>query len=353
MHDRLRAARTAGTNLRFAGDIPLEGTDQSSRSETVRCHFYQSALRVSPEVTPALYDKLAEVCGRLLVPTEAVEAFVSSSPEIQAECYAGTRSECVLRFSSALIDVLDEDEFAFVAGHELGHFLLDHRSPQGSGEGQNLEGFMLQRAQEISVDRFGLVACQSLDVAVKALMKTISGLNNKHLRFDIGAFISQLRRLSDPTLAGSESASHPSILVRCRALLWFSLETGATGGEIMLPDAKAKLDERVQADLTRYVDGPARRRIAAAKENLGIWIAANEMLRDGKFDKQEQAAFAQMFGAETLHKLKEVIRESSASDLRVLFSQNAAAAEKQFRELIPVSADLEIASMRRSITSGA
>src|SRR5687768_6615234 len=83
-----------------------------------------------------------------------------------------------VRFSSTLVDILDEEEFCFVVGHELGHFLLRHTAGL-HGSTESLELFMLQRAQEISADRLGMVACGSLDVAIKALKKTISGLNNK------------------------------------------------------------------------------------------------------------------------------------------------------------------------------
>ena len=57
---------------------------------------------------------------------------------------------------------------------------------------------MQERAQELSVDRVGLIACGSVDIAIRALMKTVSGLSSEHLRFDVGTFISQLDKSVKP-----------------------------------------------------------------------------------------------------------------------------------------------------------
>ena len=88
-----------------------------------------------------------------------------ASPDLNAECYLGDTSNCIIRFSSSLIDILDKNEFEFVVGHELGHFLLSHQ--QACVTEKNLEYYIQQRAQEISADRLGLIACDSLDIALK------------------------------------------------------------------------------------------------------------------------------------------------------------------------------------------
>ena len=53
-----------------------------------------------------------------------------------------------------------------------------------------------------------------------------------------------------------------------------------------------KLDQRIENDLNRYVDGPTKRLIEGAKEDLAIWIAAQYAVQDGDFDKNEQAVFS-------------------------------------------------------------
>ena len=178
MIDGLQAAREFANRLRFSGDTLRPQTDGSrDQTQAVKSHLYRNALQSSPQVTPDLSDRLISVYKNLKVPVESVAAFVHASPEIQAECYSATDTECVLRFSSALIDLLNEREFAFVAGHEIGHFLLEHGLTRKDAHQESIEFMIEQRSQEISVDRIGLLACGSLDVAIQALMKTVSGLS--------------------------------------------------------------------------------------------------------------------------------------------------------------------------------
>ena len=48
---------------------------------------------------------------------------------------------------------------------------------------------MLKRAQEISVDRIGLIACGNIRLASNALLKTVSGLGHKYIKFNINQYI--------------------------------------------------------------------------------------------------------------------------------------------------------------------
>ena len=45
---------------------------------------------------------------------------------LQASCLSDETSECVVRFTSRLAETMSPQEFEFVVGHELGHFLLQH-----------------------------------------------------------------------------------------------------------------------------------------------------------------------------------------------------------------------------------
>lgn len=348
MSDGLRAAQELAERVRFSGDtLRRRSEGDASHTETVRSLFYQSGLRISREVTPSLSERLNAVYERLNIPKDTVEAFVYSSPEIQAECFAGGTSECVIRFSSSLVDILDEDEFGFVAGHELGHFLLGHGVAKMETRRESLEYFMQQRSQEISVDRIGLLACGSLDIAVRALMKTVSGLTSRHLRFDVGTFVSQLRKPSDPSRHNSQTDSHPSIVVRCRALLWFSLNDFSTkGAQVFSEEQMSKLDERIQNDLNKYVDGPARRRIQEAKEDLAMWMTACEIVQNGIFEKGEQATFAEMFGEDTLEKLKNFLRDIPAPEVQDTVYEKMKSAREELENLIPTSFESEVAKIR-------
>jgi hypothetical protein len=240
----------------------------------------------------------------------------------------------VITFSSALINFLDEGEFEFVAGHELGHFLLGH-SHDGAHKGQSLEYFMNCRSQEISVDRVGLHACNSLDTAIRALMKTVSGLTARHLRFDVAAFISQLSKIEQVT--GDQSATtHPSMLIRSKALLWYSMSDYFCK-QVYSPDQIREIDRRIERDLTRYVDGIFKRRIDQTKNDLLLWMLTYESVQCGQFSKKAQSEMINLFGEDTVQRLRSFLGELSAANIEAVVHEKVAEYRQELERLIPTS----------------
>jgi len=191
-----------------------------------------------------------------------------------------------VRFTSALLNLLTEQAFELVLGHEVAHFLLDH-APL-SIDYANPQGLLQLRSQEISADRIGLIACASLEVALRALMKTVSGLTEKHLRFDVAAFIAQFTKIEGTTPDWSES-THPSIIIRAKALLRLSLtEILRNGVENTSFEQLSVLESRVQRDLRRFVDGVVSKKIEAAKRDLLLWMMTYEIMQSGTFQKAHQ-----------------------------------------------------------------
>ncbi len=335
MNNFVSAARRLAESIRYSGDIMRHYLDNEQlAADRILESVYQNDLSISTEVTPGLADRLSKVCSRLRLPDESVVAFVYASPDIQAECFSGDSQCCYVRFSSALVDLLDADEFMFVAGHEIGHFLLGHGLARNESSRDSVEFFIQQRAQEISSDRLGLIGCQSLEVAIRAMMKTVSGLNDEHLRFDVGAFLRQLDKTTTPS--GNYRSTHPSIFVRCKALLWFSLNSGFSrrSGEFNREEL-AKLDRRIQIDCDRYVDGPARKVIANAEENLLLWVVANQIVEDGVLDKNEQKLAASVIGKKNLERLKSYLSEISKSDVHDEVYEKLKQAREELERIIP------------------
>ncbi len=345
MTNELQKARELAENLRYSGDAAL-GRDESGGDglAALRSHFYQNGLCISKEVTPTLSGRLENVYQRLHIPDTVVEAFVYSSPDIQAACISGGASTCVIRFSSALIETLSSDEFEFVAGHELGHFLLGHSASEV--EQDSLEHFMQSRAQEISADRMGLTACNSLEISIRAMMKTTSGLTSRHLRFNVGTFISQLRKQSSHN---HEQASHPSMLVRCRALLWFSMIDGENTDKKQSENTHINLDKRIESDFQNYVDGPARNRIEQAKENLSMWLSVRQIAKDSNFSKSEQGQFADLFGKQALEGLKNYLQAIPAAKIQDTIDKQVETARKALVAMIPKASAEEIAKIERLV----
>ena len=347
MCSSLSKAQILAEEVRFTGDtFRADGVEILSYSKVIKNFAYTNALNISKDVTPLLFERLSAVYERLDIPPESVEAFVFASPEIQAGCYAGNKTECIIRFSSGLVDILDEKEFEFVAGHEVGHFLLGHGFYRATEKQQSLEYFMQQRAQEISADRVGLLACGSLNVATKALMKTISGLTGNHLRFDVGTFLSQLRKSSNISLNARNESTHPSILIRCRALLWFSLnDYFRNNSQNISTDQLIKIDKQILNDLDKHIDGPTRKLIHEAKEDLVIWMAVHDIVQDGIFSKNEQSAFSSRFGVDTLERILCFLEDISDSDIEDLVFERVKTAREDLESLIPTSFEFEVSSI--------
>ena len=320
--------------IRFGPDKSVqEHFAHYEKSDTIRSYLNASELRITEQVTPALNDILQRVANRLQVPISSIQCFVYPSSDVQAYSLLGLRDTCVLRFSSALIDLLSEDELAFVMGHEIGHFLFNH-SHSVNEESVNLEQLMLQRYQEISADRVGLIACGSFEIAAKALIKTISGLSERHLRFDIATFIHQLRGVNQ---SSAIVATHPSMFIRCRALLWFSLHEGYMSGVFpQRSDELNAIDKNIMNDFTKYVDGWTIDIIAHSKEKLALWLAAERIVHSGSFSKEQQSLFKDMFGSETLNSMKRYLKSNSTAVLNVEIEKRIGEAREELMNLIPI-----------------
>lgn len=347
MFNALSKAKGLAENIRFTGDTPEPGVMENvSHSNVVKDFAYVNELLLSKDVTPYLYDSLSTVCDSLNISQHAVEAFVYASPMIQAECHAGDEAGCIVRFSSALIDILDSNEFKFVAGHEIGHFLLSHGLARAERDNQCLEFMMQQRAQEISADRVGLLACGSLNVAIKALMKTISGLSGNHLRFDVGTFLSQLQKASDNSVHIHNNSTHPSILIRCRALLWFSLnDCFINDSSDISVSHLTNIDKKIQSDIDKHIDGAAKKRIHEVKEDLAMWMAAHDIVQDGIFTKNEQVKFSNRFGEDTLERLLNYLNDIPNPEIGIAVYERLKIAQEDLKLLIPTSYESEVAGI--------
>lgn len=348
----LNKAKEYVSRIRYSGDsIPIGknvvSIDQVSRWKDL---FYGNDLAISKEVTPLLYSSLSNVLSRLKIEHSSVEAFVYSSPVNNAECYLGDADVCVIRFSSSLIDLLTVKEFEFVAGHEIGHFLCEHGSQTEVNSEQNLEGLIAQRAKEISADRVGLLACASLDVSLKALIKTVSGLNDRHLRFDISSFISQLNKIERRS-QNDTFLTHPSMLVRCRALLWFSISPSFVDESYLFTNKEVlKLDGNITRDLDKYVDSSAREKIKDMDTDLYMWRCVYEIVSKGAFSKTDQLIFKKEFGEDNYGKVLAYVEQEDMSTLLENILTKVTKSEVLYQKLAPIAFNKQIVSIKRKVT---
>ena len=125
MDEDLSSFKTIAGKLRYSNDIYRKGENGNDAGlDRVRNGFLQEGLLISTAVTPELARNLKSVCQRLGILEINVDAFVYASKDIQAECFGSGSTKTLIRFSSALIELLDADEFEkemaqFVAYNKL------------------------------------------------------------------------------------------------------------------------------------------------------------------------------------------------------------------------------------------
>jgi hypothetical protein len=274
---------------------------REDHSDTMLRH----GVLISESVTPLLEERLSITCKALHVPRENVNAFVYNSSDIQADCLIDTPNTCVLRFSSGLVNLMDEKEFEFVVGHELGHFLLGHGAcSQYLSEGSS-EDYMIRRARELSADRIGFLSIENLDEAIRAIIKTASGLGDKFLRFDVSSFLSQINMISNPSKGESKNSTHPSMLFRCRSLLWFSMSIRSISDVSDRNEKKIReIDSRVIKDLQKFVDGQVRWRRIEIETDITLWKSALLIFHSGAFSTEAQERLSLEMGEEMQNGVK-------------------------------------------------
>jgi Zn-dependent protease with chaperone function len=172
----------------------------------VRMQFLSSAVRVSPRQHSRVHGLLNQV-QTILDVKEPYEAYISYDPRANAGAYGYLHPTLV--FHSGLLDLLDDDELAFVIAHEVGHAESGHALYHTllrllidafqliSGIGITdvarialiLALLEWSRKSELSADRAGLLGCQDPLAAWRGFMKLAGG--NKIGDMNLDEFLQQ------------------------------------------------------------------------------------------------------------------------------------------------------------------
>jgi len=313
MLNALSESRLYAESVKFSGDTLTISRNSIDNSNEINSFLSLHNLHITPLITPKIFSCIDNVINNLKIPHSAVSAYVYSSNEINACCTAGNDRECVIQLSSGLIEILENDELEFVIGHEIGHFLYQHSQNSGEENSENIEFYSQKRAQEFSADRIGLLSCGSLNASIRAMIKTVSGLSSRHLKFNIGEFLSQLNKTDNLDFSSNFQLTHPPMLIRSRALLWFSSSEFYISGEQNSGSSELqKIDKKIQHDIDKYVDPAAGDIINELKDSVRLWLSASIIIEDERFDKNEQDQFEKMFGKAKLEKFKVFISNPNA-----------------------------------------
>ena len=197
---------------RFATPIP------DNQIERLKFLLENAGAALGMQELPALY----------LQYYYAINAFTTGKKEPLVVVYSGT------------IDLLEEDELQYIIGHELGHILSDHvlyhMMVQGLVDFINLPAkdlielplYYWSRMSELTADRAGLLACQDLNTAIRAMIKMAGLPQSQYDKINVQAFIDQARDFNEKNTGFLDetfkfiaiaNSYHPWLVLRAAELL--------------------------------------------------------------------------------------------------------------------------------------
>ncbi|MFH7594968.1 M48 family metallopeptidase [Streptomyces racemochromogenes] len=173
---------------------------------SLRLLFLSESVRVGESQFPHLYEMLRDACY-ILDLEKVPQMYVQQDPKPNAMCIG--LDEPIIVVTTALVELLDEEEMRAVVGHEVGHALSGHSVyrtvllfltnlalkvawiPLGNVAVTALVTALREwfRKSELSADRAGLLVGQDANASMRGLMK-IAGGNHLH-EMNVDAFLAQ------------------------------------------------------------------------------------------------------------------------------------------------------------------
>lgn len=342
------------SRIRFSRDRNLPESDLTGHNESfqyIRSRFVSDSLPIDKALCPRIDRILESTLRALEIDRELVHGVIFNSADIQAHCISNGSTECFLRLSSGLVQLLSETELRFVVGHEIGHFIFQHRCNLNGRERIPVELSQRSRYQEISSDRIGYLACGSISTSLSALMKTASGLPDSEICIQMQEYMEHVKRAGETGLIANNLDSHPSFFLRCRALLWFS---GAIRGfdDIRSVDTKelARMDDKIDADLCKFSDGAIEAMRQDLIDRLRFWCVVKRFILEKKVLKRTEQTFLKAnFGQQKVDSLLGFCRGRRVDEVSAFVDHRVNEAMECFLQDFPFSADSTFNEIQREV----
>ena len=268
-------------SVRFREDKPAKVTERqriharASYDEDRAMHL-GNHLRVDSRSAPGLAATLERCAARLGLATMP-EVFVFPGPGHQAYCCSvGPNDVGLLAVSGALIDLLDENELAFVICHELGHLALHGGVSRNAGSLlERVRSSVKSQSREISADRVGLLGCGDFDASKRALVKIHCGFRGVSNHIDVHALMDQAEDIEAKDNGWQALDSHPFLPVRLWALSEFHRATSPPNQSQRDRDAGvAQVDQAIARRLAMMGGGTGAIERARMLSHAQVWLGA-------------------------------------------------------------------------------
>jgi len=307
----------------FGIDIKKFKNNSNEPDNSHLSNLLTNSVRVSKEILPKVGNAIETVFERIKIENNFNFFVTADNNQANASCSlmsSASRPDIIL--TSRLIELLSLEELQFVIGHEVAHYVYQHALYPNYNNVDDrtlkLNLLNLSRAAEISADRIGFLACNSLEDSLRANFKLASGLSDKHFNFKPSTYLDQLRDLEDLGKSSTELwSTHPSFLIRMQSLIWFSM----TKEYHEFFDSKKKgtyslieIDEKLDKKIKKVTGNELEILNKNIYESALIWGSLDIYLSDKKFSKNEQDEFANRFG-EKAKKAISLMKISNARDM--------------------------------------
>lgn len=312
--------------LRFQNDNPNQYENilkkSSDDSNKTKVELLSNSLRITKELTPELFKLVQEIECKLKINT-SIEYYVRNDIEINASCFTiNNNDNLIVILTSGLVNIMNMDELSFVIGHEIGHYLLGHLHYVYDKDDMRLTEY--RQAREISADRIGFICSKDINASIRAMIKTISGLNNSFISDNFHVFLHQHNEVSDKNI-DLLSTSHPLLPTRAKSLMLFSMSKLFYDWESNTKEAPIGIEE-LENSVQKYL---YKTSLKALKEdyrkitsNFKMWALAKVFIDSGSFGKDEITLLHKEIGKERTVKLRRYILDSDASTINAKYNKS-------------------------------
>jgi hypothetical protein len=283
-----------------------------------------SSIKITKEIFPDISESIEIVLNKLKIKNNFNFFVTANHIDTNASCILSpdlNSAEIIL--TSKLIELLNYNELKYVIGHEVAHFYFQHHLYPSPSRAQNRISYLnylnFSRAAEISCDRIGFLASENLDDALRAMLKILTGLNEKHIKFNFSSYLDQLRELIE--IKGNSNlinSTHPTLLNRMQALIWFSMSNeylNFIGSKNKGIYSLKEIDTKIDLSIQKIVGDELLELNKDIFSRSLMWGALGLFLADKNFNKKEQELFEKNFGIKNLNSIKSLIKISSPQSI--------------------------------------